>query len=195
MDKTQNIKNFNLTTHSGFLELHSDINDCVSDLNVGVGESILYREMRLFTAYRGTPFAHKYEEIGNCNWEFYDRFNNRLGCTFDIDNGTFDCYYFISDGAKIHDLSPIKDRDDVEFTSVLNGGVDENRPDTWLKILIDRVIPTYLINGENKYIKISSVEKYRYEIFEVISEICKEKYSQIEIEKTGTEIYIRKIQE
>lgn len=156
-----------------------------------VYEAIFFKDSRLFQEISNPDFAYEYKQITPEIWEFNDKYGNTLGVQFDPVTKYLDSYYKMKDingkDINIFDYELFKGKiDPLSF----QGGTDEHRSDTICKILLDEILPKYLLNEKPSIIKIHPLNEYRFNIFWKCAEICKEKHPILEIGKTGKEIYI-----
>jgi hypothetical protein len=172
-------------------KLLSEIMEDASIKNLNEWEATIYEESRLFQEIANPEFAYEYKEVFSNVWEFNDRYGNTIGVRFYPSNKEFESYYIVKtlDGgeAKIFDYDITKKH--IDPTS-FQGGSDEHRSDTICKILLDEVLPNYLLNSKPSIVKLHPLNDYRYKIFMKCAEICKEKYPNIEIKPLGKEIHL-----
>lgn len=154
-------------------------------------EIIIFKEVEIFNEIADPEYAYEYKKIEPDKWEFNDRFGNTLGVEFDPSSKYFESFYVVKDTSgnfvKLYDYEMNKNY--IDPTS-FQGGSDEHRSDTICKILLDEILPKYLLNIKPSLIKLHPLNKYRYEIFRKCAEVCKEKYPNLEIENKGKEIYL-----
>lgn len=154
-------------------------------------EAIMFEDSRLFQELANPEFAYSYEEVAPDVWEFQDKYGNTLGVQFNPSTKYLDSYYRMRDldgiEVNVFDYDAVKDKiDPISF----QGGSDQHRSDTICKILLDEIIPKYLLSKKPSIIKIHPLNEYRFNIFWKCAEICKDKYPQLEIKKLGKEISI-----
>lgn len=155
-------------------------------------EAIFFKDSRLFQETANPDFAYNYIEIKPDVWEFQDKYGNTLGVEFDPSSKYLDSYFIAKDlngrQIQVFDYESNKNRiDPISF----QGGSDGHRSDTICKILLDEILPKYLLNKKSSIIKMHPLNEYRFNIFWKCAEICKEKYPQLEIKQLGQEIYIK----
>jgi hypothetical protein len=152
---------------------------------------LIEQEVKLFLELADPNFAYHYDEVSPDEWEFEDKYGNKLGVKYNNSVKQFESYYLIKDlkgdYIKIYDYE--KWKPGLDPTS-FQGGTDQNRSDTICKILRDEVIPRYLTNKKPSLIKLHPLNDYRYQIFMKCAEVCREKYPQIEIRPLGKEIIL-----
>lgn len=161
-------------------------------LNLTESETNIFLEVEYFNELADPEYAYEYKNTGLGGiWEFNDRFGNTLGVSFDLHSKYFEAYYIVKDlkGNRIKLYDYEMNKDNIDPTS-FQGGPDEHRSDTICKILLDEVIPNYLLKSKPSIIKLHPLSDYRHSIFWKCAEICKEKYNQIEIKQLGKEILL-----
>ena len=158
--------------------------------NLNEYEATWYEESRYIQELANPEMAYDFEETSESEWVFQDKYGNTIGVRFNPLNKYFETFYIVKDlngnDIKVFDYQKVKDQ--VDPTS-FQGGSDDRRSDTWVKILRDEIIPKFLANKPSM-IKIHPIDEYRFNIFWKASEICKEKYPYLEIKKYGKEILI-----
>jgi len=134
--------------------------------------------------------AYDYEEREQNSWVFQDKYGNIIGVEFNPINKYFETFYIVKDlngkDLKVFDFQKVKDQ--IDPTS-FQGGSDDRRSDTWVKILRDEIIPKFL-STKPSMIKIHPIDEYRFNIFWKAVEVCKEKYPYLEIKQFGKEILL-----
>lgn len=169
-----------------------------------LGEVIKESQGKNLTEYEGTwlyeskyiqelvnpEMAYDYKEREQNSWIFQDKYGNTIGVEFNPINKYFETFYIVKDlngnDLKVFDFQKMKDQ--VDPTS-FQGGSDDRRSDTWVKILRDEIIPKFL-SDKPSMIKIHPIDEYRFNIFWKAAEVCKEKYPYLEIKQFGKEILI-----
>ena len=152
---------------------------------------IWFQDSELFYELADPDWAYEYKRDSKYEWSFKDIYGNRLGISIDTNRNYINTYFIIKDkngvDQIIYDYNKNKHLlDPTDF----QGGTDEHRSDTWAKILRDEIIPEFLLNKNENIIKIHPIDEYRHKIFLKASEICKQKYPQIEIKQSGKEIWL-----
>ena len=153
-------------------------------------EATWYEESRYIQELANPEMAYSYEGVDNNEWVFNDKYGNTIGVGFNNVNKYFETFYIVKDlkgrEIKIFDYQSVKDQ--IDPTS-FQGGSDDRRSDTWVKILRDEIIPRFLSNKPSM-IKIHPIDQYRFNIFWKAGEICLEKYPHMELKQFGKEILI-----
>jgi len=172
------------------MELLGDIIEKSQEMNLNEYEATWYEESRYIQELVNPEMAYEFEEITKNEWIFHDKYGNTIGVGFNPSNKYFETFYIVKDlkgnELKIFDYQKVKNQ--IDPTS-FQGGSDDRRSDTWVKILRDEIIPRFLANKPS-LIKIHPIDEYRFNIFWKAAEICKEKYPHLEIKKLGKEILI-----
>lgn len=172
------------------MNLLRDIIKESQEKNLNEYEATWYEESRYIQELVNPEMAYKYEEISESEWIFQDKYGNTIGVRFNPSNKYFETFYIVKDlkgnELRVFDFQKIKDQ--VDQTS-FQGGSDDRRSDTWVKILRDDIIPKFLSNKPSM-IKIHPIDEYRFNIFWKAAEVCKEKYPNLEIKEYGKEILI-----
>ena len=147
-------------------------------------------ESRYIQELVNPEMAYDYKEKEHNSWLFNDKYGNIIGVEFNSINRYFETFYIVRDlqgnELKVFDYQKVKDQ--LDPTS-FQGGSDDRRSDTWVKILRDEIIPRFL-NNKPSMIKIHPIDEYRFNIFWKAAEVCKEKYPYLEIKQFGKEILI-----
>lgn len=172
-------------------ELLSEIMQEGTRRNLGEYEYILFEESKVFQELADPDRAYKYNETNKDIWEFNDKYGNTLGVRYLSIPKYFESYF---------KMKNLKGKDEIVFDieankntldlSTYQGGTDDHRSDTICKILLDEVLPNYLLNKKPSLIKLHPLNNYRYDIFYKCAEVCKEKYPELEIKKLGKEIHL-----
>jgi hypothetical protein len=159
--------------------------------NIGEYNSILLYESEFFNELANPEWAYEYKKTGNDVWEFNDRYGNKLGVRYLVGPKYFESYFIVKDlnGNEVISYDIESNKDKIDLTSI-SGGNDEHRSDTICKILLDEILPKYLVNQPYSLIKLHPLNEYRYKIFMKCAEICKEKYPNLIIKPFGKEIYL-----
>lgn len=159
--------------------------------NLGKYNSILLHESYIFQELADPEWAYDYKQISKYEWEFNDKYGNLLGVRFLPDLKYFESFYKMKSKTGrdviVFDLEQHKDKLDLLS---FQGGTDDHRSDTICKILLDEIIPNYLLNQKPSLIKLHPLNKYRHKIFYKCAEICKKIHPQLEIKEVGNEIYL-----
>lgn len=152
---------------------------------------LISEEVSAFQELADPDFAYKYNEIKPNVWRFNDRFGNTLEVQFLPNVNEFESYYIMKNlkGKEVKIFDYDTNKDYLDPTS-FQGGSDEHRSDTICKILLDEVLPKYLLNSKPSIVKLHPLNDYRYKIFMKCAEICKEKHPGIEIKILGRDIYL-----
>jgi len=162
-----------------------------SQQNLNEWNSVLFEESELFLELSNPNNSYQYTQVQPNIWEFEDRYKNTLGVRFDPSSKYFESYFLMKDldgnDIRVYDYEGEKYR--LDPTS-FQGGSDIHRSDTICKILLEDVVPYYLINKSNQLIKLHPISEYRFNIFLKCAEIVEEKYPQTEIKKVGKEIWL-----
>jgi hypothetical protein len=161
------------------------------DKKLNEQESIIFEETELFLELANPDAAYEYKKVGKNIWEFNDRFGNTLGVRYDEGSKYFESYYLMRDkkGQEVRVFDYETNKNYLDPTS-FQGNSDEHRSDTICKILLDEILPEYLLNKKSQIVKLHPLNDYRFKIFYKCAEVCKEKYPQIEIKKVGKEIHL-----
>jgi hypothetical protein len=158
--------------------------------NLNEYEATWFYESRYIQELVNPEMAYGFEKINDSSWGFKDKYGNIIGVEFNPVNKYFETFYILKDlkgnDLKVFDYQKVKDQ--IDPTS-FQGGSDDRRSDTWVKILRDEIIPKFLSNKPSM-IKIHPIDEYRFDIFWKAAEVCKEKYPHIEIKKFGKDILI-----
>lgn len=158
--------------------------------NLNEYEATWFYESQYIQELVNPEMAYDYKEQSNGSWVFNDKYGNIIGVEFNPINKYFETFYIVKDldgkDFKVFDFQKVKDQ--VDPTS-FQGGSDDRRSDTWVKILRDEIVPRFLSN-KSSMIKIHPIDEYRFNIFWKAAEVCKEKYSNLEIKQFGKEILI-----
>ena len=158
--------------------------------NLNEYEATWYEESRYIQELVNPEMAYDFKETSESEWIFQDKYENNIGVRFNPVNKYFETFYIVKDlkgnELRIFDFQKVKDQ--IDLTS-FQGGSDDRRSNTWVKILRDEIIPKFLSN-KSSTIKIHPIDEYRFDIFWKAAEVCKEKYPYLEIKKYGKEILI-----
>lgn len=161
------------------------------NLEIGSHLSILCEDSELFQELSDPNFAYRYVETSPNRWQFNDRYGNSLGVQYHLSNRYVDTFYVVRDkSGKSVEVFDYEQQEDAYDKTSFTGGTDQHRSDTICKILRDEIVPRYLINKKPSLIKIHPLNKYRYAIFLKCLEICKEKYTELEIKELAGELYL-----
>lgn len=168
----------------------SDIIKESQERNLNEYEATWYEESRYIQELVNPEMSYDFKENESNQWIFQDKYGNTIGVRFNPSNKYFETFYIVRDlkgnELKIFDYQKFKDQiDPISF----QGGSDEHRSDTWVKILRDEIIPRFLSNNPSM-IKIHPIDEYRFNIFWKAAEVCKEKHPHLEIQQFGKEILI-----
>jgi hypothetical protein len=154
-------------------------------------EAILFEDSRLFQELADPEFAYEYSETVPDIWEFKDKYGNTLGVQFNPSTKYLDAYYLMTDlngrEVRVFDYESVKAKVDPNS---FQGGSDQHRSDTICKILLDEIVPKYLLSKKPSIVKMHPINEYRFNIFWKCAEVIKAKYEQLEIKKLGKEISI-----
>ena len=158
--------------------------------NLNEYEATWYEESRYIQELANPEMSYDFDEVGENEWVFNDKYGNVIGVRLNPINKYFETFYIVKDlkGNEVQIFDYQKVKDQIDPTS-FQGGSDDRRSDTWIKILRDEIIPRFLSNTPSS-IKIHPIDEYRFNIFWKAAEICKEKYPHLEIKKFGNEILI-----
>lgn len=172
-------------------ELYREVRKEMIEAKLNEDLSSIYEEVLLFQELADPNFAYDYVESNPDEWEFKDRFNNRVGVRYIPENRYFESYYIMKDldGNEVRVYDYNRNKDNIDPTS-FQGSSDQNRSDTICKILRDEVIPRHLINRKPSMIKLHPLNEYRHKIFMKCAEVCQEKYPQLEIKVIGADIML-----
>ena len=172
------------------MKLLGDIIKESQERNLNEYEATWFYESRYIQELVNPEMAYEFKETNSNSWEFQDKYGNIIGVEFNPSNKYFETFYIVKDlngkDLKVFDFQKVKDQ--VDPTS-FQGGSDDRRSDTWVKILRDEIIPKFLSNRPSM-IKIHPIDEYRFNIFWKAAEVCKEKYPYLEIKQFGKEILI-----
>jgi hypothetical protein len=172
------------------MELLGDIIKESQERNLNEYEATWFYESRYIQELVNPEMTYEFEETNNNSWEFQDKYGNIIGVEFNPSNKYFETFYIVKDlngkDLKVFDFQKVKDQ--VDPTS-FQGGSDDRRSDTWVKILRDEIIPKFL-SDKPSMIKIHPIDEYRFNIFWKAAEVCKEKHPYLEIKQFGKEILI-----
>jgi len=149
-------------------------------------ESVLFADVLLFQELANPNHAYDYKEIEPNLWEFQDRYLNTIQVEYFPDVKYVNTQFVVEDknGVEFISFDIDKDKDRIApFT--FHHNKDERRSDTIAKIILDEVVPKYLINKNSGVLKIAPIDNYRYQIFYKIAELIKNKYPQVEIQEKG----------
>jgi hypothetical protein len=163
----------------------------LEELQKRADEAIILEEIKTFQEIADPFYSYKYKLIKDNEWEFNDKYGNILGVKYMPDLKYFESYYIMDDikGNKIKVFDYETNKEYLDPTS-FQGGSDEHRSDTICKILLDEVLPKYLLNVKPSIVKLHPLNDYRYKIFMKCAEICKEKHPNIKIKPVGKEIHL-----
>jgi hypothetical protein len=152
---------------------------------------LISEEVSVFQELANPNYSYKYKLVKDNEWEFNDKYGNILGVIYIPSSKYFESYYIMKDidGNKVKVFDYDTNKDYLDPTS-FQGGSDEHRSDTICKILLDEVLPKYLLNSKSSIIKLHPLNDYRYKIFMKCAEVCKEKHPNIEIKPLGKEIHL-----
>lgn len=172
------------------MKLLGEIIDESQKRNLNEYEATWYEESRYIQELANPEMSYDFDEVGENEWIFNDKYGNVIGVRLNPINKYFETFYIVKDlkGNEIQIFDYQKVKDQIDPTS-FQGGSDDRRSDTWVKILRDEIIPRFLSNPPSS-IKIHPIDEYRFNIFWKAAEICKEKYPHLEIKKFGNEILI-----
>ena len=172
------------------MKLLGEIIDESQKRNLNEYEATWYEESRYIQELANPEMSYDFDEVGENEWIFNDKYGNVIGVRLNPINKYFETFYIVKDlkGNEIQIFDYQKVKDQIDPTS-FQGGSDDRRSDTWIKILRDEIIPRFLSNSPSS-IKIHPIDEYRFNIFWKAAEICKEKYPHLEIKKFGNEILI-----
>lgn len=152
--------------------------------------NVLKTDKNLFYEYGSITFYYTYQEESLGNWTFKDKYYNDLG--LELDNNDHLRLYFsvestIGEKYKIYD-------DSVKIGEItqdsIKGTTDEFRYTTFMKILVDEIIPRKISSNQPFKIIMSPINKNLLEIYKKCEDFCKEKYPQITITQNPGEIQI-----
>lgn len=160
-------------------------------LNLEGHNAILFEESQIFLELSNPNAAYKYKELNPDVWEFQDRFKNNLGVLINPSTKYVDSFYKMKnlEGQEIRVFDYEKHKDTLDLTTY-QGGSDEHRSDTICKIILDEILPKYLLNKKPSIIKFHPIDDYRHKIFYKCAEVCKEKHPELEIKKLNNEIHL-----
>jgi hypothetical protein len=152
---------------------------------------LISEEVSSFQELADPDFSYKYNEVKPNVWRFNDRFGNTLEVQFLPNVKEFESYYIMKNtkGKEVKIFDYDTNKDYLDPTS-FQGGSDEHRSDTICKILLDEVLPEYLLNEKPSIVKLHPLNDYRYKIFMKCAEVCKERHPNIEIKPLGRDIYL-----
>jgi hypothetical protein len=172
------------------MELLGNIIKESQERNLNEYEATWFYESRYIQELVNPEMAYEFEEINENEWVFQDKYGNTIGVQYNPLNKYFETFYIVKDlkgnEIKVFDFQKVKDQvDPISF----QGGSDDRRSDTWVKILRDEIIPKFL-SDKPSMIKIHPIDEYRFNIFWKAAEVCKEKYPYLEIKQFGKEILI-----
>ena len=172
------------------MKLLGEIIDESQKRNLNEYEATWYEESRYIQELANPEMSYDFDEVGENEWIFNDKYGNTIGVRLNPINKYFETFYIVKDlkGNEVQIFDYQKVKDQIDPTS-FQGGSDDRRSDTWIKILRDGIIPRFLSNTPSS-IKIHPIDEYRFNIFWKAAEICKEKYPHLEIKKFGNEILI-----
>jgi hypothetical protein len=175
----------NLKTPEGLFSFLYYISREIDIKGLDKNDAILFEESEYFSELADPENgAYQDKQIKNNIWRFEDKYGNILEVTIDESTKYVEIYFIVKDEngkeSKLHSFN----------NNLIQGNSDEHRSDTFAKILRDRIIPLYLINNKPSIIKIHAKDNYRHKIFLIAANICKEKYSHIEIKQSGKDIWI-----
>ena len=153
--------------------------------------SILLYESEFFNELADPEWAYEYKKVGDDVWEFNDKYGNKLGVRYLTGPKYFESYFIVKDlkGNEVIVFDIDLNKDKIDLTSI-SGGPDEHRSDTICKILLDEILPKYLLQSQGLIIKLHPLNEYRYKIFMKCAEICKDKHPNLTIKPFGKEIYL-----
>lgn len=154
-------------------------------------DQMLSEESKIFTELANPDNAYPYEEVSEYVWEFKDKYGNTLGIIFKPEFKTLDSYYKVRDlsgkDVLMFDYEVNKERIDPKSYKL---GTDEHRSDTICKIIVDEVVPRYLLKNKAGTIRLHTLNQYSQDIFWKCAEVCKKKYPQLDIKNLGKDTYI-----
>jgi len=164
-----------------------------SKQNLNEYESILFADVLLFQELANPNHSYNYKEVEPNIWEFQDKYLNNIQVEYFPEVKYINTQFVVEDkdGVEFISFDINRDKDRIApFT--FHHNKDERRSDTIAKIILDEIVPKYLINKTSQILKIAPIDNYRYQIFLKIAELIKEKYPQIEIQEKGSkkEIWI-----
>jgi len=164
-----------------------------SQQNLNEYESILFADVLLFQELANPNHSYDYQEIEPNLWEFQDRYLNTIQVEYFSEVKYVNTQFVVEDkdGIQFISFDVDKDKDRIApFT--FHHNKDERRSDTIAKIILDEIVPKYLINKPSQILKIAPIDIYKYNIFYKIAELIKNQYPQVEIQEKGNkkEIWI-----
>jgi len=157
-----------------------------SQQNLNEYESVLFADVLLFQELANPNHSYTYQEIEPNLWEFQDKYLNTIQLEYFPSVKYINTQFVVNDkdGVEFISFDIDKDKDRIApFT--FHHNKDERRSDTIAKIILDEIVPKYLINKSPQILKIAPIDIYRYKIFYKIAELIKEKYPQLEIQEKG----------
>lgn len=154
-------------------------------------EAIIFEEVSLFLELADPDFAYPYKEVSENEWEFKDRYGNKVGVRYIGAYKFFESYYLVKDkeGNTVQLFDYNTNRSDIDPIS-FQGGSDQHRSDTICKILRDEVIPRTILKKPFSSIKLHPLNDYRYKIFKKCAEVCLDYYPKLEMKEIGSEIHL-----
>lgn len=170
-----------------FMEIHkkaqeNQITECMYSI---------FEEVSLFLELADPDFAYPYQEVSDNEWEFKDRYGNKVGVRYIKENRFFESYYLVKskNGVLIKLFNYNVDDPGIDPTS-FQGGSDQHRSDTICKILRDEVVPRTILKKPFSSIRLHPLNDYRYKIFKKCAEICVKYYPELEVRELGAEIHL-----
>jgi len=153
--------------------------------NLTHSQYIDFTESKLFSELANPDNALPYKEEESNIWIFNDLYNNKIGVSIEGDknNGYVKSFFIVKDKKGNERFSYDLDRDkDILDLNSFTIGKDERRSDTIAKIVLNEIIPKHLSSIPSK-LTFQMINEYRYNIFEKIADLAKEKYSYLKIQK------------
>ena len=149
-----------------------------------------FAESKLFLELANPDMALPYSEEEPDVWTFTDLYGNKLG-VFITPRGFIKSFFSVKDksGKTQRSFDLQRDEEALDKNSY-KIGEDERRSDTIAKIILDEIIPRHL-SEKRSMIQFQMINEYRYKIFEKIADLAKEKYPDLDIQKSPRTNLIR----
>ena len=156
----------------------------------GFAATMLY-EAAIFNELANPDWAYPYEQVAESVWQFEDKYGNKIGVEFLPASNYFETFFVAQDleGREVKTYDPPSQQHNLKQGSI-TGGTDEHRSDTICKILLEEVLPKYLLSRPFSKIVLHPISPYRYDIFMKCAEVCKDTYPSIEVKPMGKEIML-----
>ena len=161
--------------------------------NLDEDNSTLSYDLELFLELANPNHSYDYEEVESNLWEFKDKYQNTVQVEYFPSVGYVNSHFNVidKDGVEFKMYDYLNDKSRLTPFTFFHGH-DERRSDTIAKIILNEIVPNYLISNSQQLLKMMPITSYRYQIFLMIAKLIKQRYPQVEIQEKGNkqEIWI-----